>query len=100
MIQLELHCRLFFHNLPWSHVLKSGKTILKHIEDSHAAGVDGARKLQRVWTGLAGIDMELHTAVKERFDLQIADAQFFSTVLLDYYHKVASKQGGRPIGWE
>ena len=82
---------LFFHNLPWSHTLKSGKTIMAHIEASHAAGVAAASRLQTVWAGLAGIDAELQAAVKDRFDLQIADAQFFSTTLLAYYHKVASK---------
>ena len=89
---------LFFHNLPWTHTLKSGLTISQHIDASHAAGIDGAQRLQAAWAGLQGIDEELQQTVKERFDLQIADAKFFSGVLLDYYHKVAgppTKNDGR-----
>eukprot|EP01052_Picozoa_sp_SAG31_P020112 SAG31_NODE_1498_length_8095_cov_9.582541_3_plen_455_part_00 len=87
---------LFFHNLPWTHKLRSGKTIMEHIDSSHAAGVDGAKRLQAVWSGLTGIDAELQAEVKSRFDLQISDAQFFSSVLLSYYREV-TKPSSRAI---
>ena len=61
-------------------------TILQHIEDSHADGVAAASNLQAIWKSLKGLNPVLQEAVAERFDLQIEDAQFFSKVLLNYFH--------------
>ena len=50
---------LFFHHLPWTHTLKSGLTIMEHIEASHRAGLDGAARLRGLWNSVSGIDAEL-----------------------------------------
>jgi len=34
---------LFFHHVPYTHVLKSGKTVIQHIYDTHFEGADEAK---------------------------------------------------------
>ena len=83
---------LFYHHLPWAHELKSGLTIAQHIVASHAAGLASATRLHALWKSLGGINAKLQEAVAGRFELQIADAQFFAQVLRKYYEAVQGPQ--------
>ena len=38
---------LFMHHVPYTHVLKSGKTVIQHIYDDHYQGADEAAALCR-----------------------------------------------------
>jgi alpha-glucuronidase len=44
---------LFFHHVPYSHVLHSGKTVIQHIYDTHFAGVERVEEMVRQWPGLS-----------------------------------------------
>lgn len=33
---------LFFHHVPYQHVLQSGSTVFQHLYDTHFAGAEGA----------------------------------------------------------
>lgn len=48
---------LFFHHVPYGHVLHSGTTVIQHIYDSHFAGVDGVEAMRVEWD-----------AIRDRFD--------------------------------
>ena len=37
---------LFFHHIPYTHVLHSGKTVIQHIYDSHYEGAARTRRLR------------------------------------------------------
>jgi alpha-glucuronidase len=53
---------LWFHHLPYTHVLKSGKTIIQHFYDAHYEGSATAQTFPKLWQTLKGrID-------DERFD--------------------------------
>src|SRR6185437_4959913 len=45
---------LFFHHVPYRHRLKSGKTVIQHIYDSHFDGARDAQRLLDTWLSLAG----------------------------------------------
>jgi len=45
---------LFFHRLPYTYRLKSGKTIIQHIYDTHFEGVEQAKELREQWLSLKG----------------------------------------------
>ena len=45
---------LFFHHLPYDHVLKSGKTVLQHIYDTHFEGAEEAARFLEEAEGLKG----------------------------------------------
>lgn len=44
---------LFFHHLPYTHVLQSGKTIIQHIYDTHFEGVARVENYIAIWNSLA-----------------------------------------------
>lgn len=65
---------LFFHHVPYGHVLHSGSTVVQHIYDTHFAGADEAAAMRERWTGLAGtglVDASLYARVLERLDEQV-----------------------------
>jgi alpha-glucuronidase len=62
---------LFFHHVPYGHVLHSGSTVIQHIYDTHFAGAEEAAGLRRHWEAAAGlVDPALHARVLERLDEQ------------------------------
>ena len=44
---------LFFHHLPYDHVLHSGATVIQHIYDTHFAGAEEATEMRRRWVAAA-----------------------------------------------
>ncbi|MFD1147061.1 alpha-glucuronidase [Saccharothrix hoggarensis] len=44
---------LFFHHVPYDHVLHSGETVIQHIYDTHFAGRDEVARMADTWAGLA-----------------------------------------------
>jgi alpha-glucuronidase len=45
---------LFMHHVPYTHALKSGKTVIQHIYDSHYEGASDAAGLEDRWKSLKG----------------------------------------------
>ena len=45
---------LFFHHVPYTHVLKSGKTVIQHIYDTHFEGAAAAGEMLAAWKKLEG----------------------------------------------
>ncbi|MFC5059643.1 alpha-glucuronidase [Saccharothrix xinjiangensis] len=45
---------LFFHHVPYGHVLRSGRTVVQHIYDTHFAGVEEVGRMVGVWAELKG----------------------------------------------
>lgn len=45
---------LFFHHVPYDHVLASSSTVIQHIYDTHFAGVAEVEQMAQVWQSLAG----------------------------------------------
>lgn len=69
---------LFFHHVPYGHVLTSGTTVVQHIYDTHFAGVEEVERARSTWAELAGtglVDAGLHTRVRERLDEQLRCAR-------------------------
>ncbi|WP_232290432.1 hypothetical protein [Micromonospora sp. ATCC 39149] len=63
---------LFFHHVPYGHVLQSGSTVIQHIYDTHFAGVQQVAEMRQRWRRLAGvIDPAVHARVTERLDEQL-----------------------------
>ena len=51
---------LFFHHVPWTYRLYSGKTIIQYVYDSHYKGAEEAAQLGEEWATLKGkIDPQL-----------------------------------------
>jgi alpha-glucuronidase len=77
---------LFFHHVPYSHRLKSGKTVIQHIYDSHFDGADGAQRLLDTWLSLAGqVDPVRFAQVRDRLELQVANATEWRDIVNSYF---------------
>lgn len=79
---------LFFHRVPYSYKLKSGKTLLQFIYDCHFEGVEEAKELRNKWIELKGkIDDKIYERVLKRFDLQIKNAIEWRDVINTYFYR-------------
>jgi alpha-glucuronidase len=77
---------LFFHHVPYSHRLKSGKTVIQHIYDSHNEGVEKVREYYDKWQTLEGlVDVERYKNVQERLKAQIGYAEEWRDSINSYF---------------
>ncbi|WP_333737166.1 alpha-glucuronidase [Streptomyces sp. IBSBF 2806] len=77
---------LFFHHVPYGHVLKSGKTVVQHIYDTHFEGVEEAEEARRAWAGLADlVEPARHARVAERYDEQVRGAREWRDQVNSYF---------------
>ncbi|MFC4597735.1 alpha-glucuronidase family glycosyl hydrolase [Cohnella hongkongensis] len=91
---------LFFHHVPYTHKLRSGKTVIQHIYDSHFLGAEQAAELVRRWDGLRGrISEPVFRNVKERLAHQEEHAREWRDVLNAYFYRKSGIQDshGRTI---
>jgi alpha-glucuronidase len=77
---------LFFHHVPYSHLLHSGKTVIQHIYDSHFAGVEWVESMLAAWRSLAGaVDAASHANVLDRLDRQLQSAREWRDQINTYF---------------
>ncbi|WP_031134527.1 MULTISPECIES: alpha-glucuronidase [Streptomyces] len=77
---------LFFHHVPYGHVLKSGKTVIQHIYDTHFEGVEEVGQARSVWASLAGlVDPARHARVSERYEEQLRGAREWRDQINSYF---------------
>lgn len=66
---------LFFHHVSYRHRLKSGKSVIQHIYDTHFEGVLRAEDLVRKWEGLEDrLEPDRYQRVLTRLQEQAAHA--------------------------
>ena len=66
---------LFFHHVPYTYVLHSGKTVTQHVYDSHHDGAERARGFVAQWKALEGrVDPERYRDILARFEFQAGEA--------------------------
>ena len=79
---------LFFHHVPYTHVLKSGKTVIQHIYDTHFKGVEQVEEMIANWDSLAGkVDERRHQDVKERLSHQLWSAKEWRDTINSYFYR-------------
>ncbi len=81
---------LFFHHVPYSYVLHSGKTVIQAIYDSHNEGAAKAQSFPVRWKTLQGhIDGARYHAVLERLEGQAAQAVAWRDAINDFFFKLS-----------
>ncbi|MFI2712258.1 alpha-glucuronidase [Micromonospora sp. NPDC018662] len=79
---------LFFHHVPYHHVLHSGRTVIQHIYDTHFAGVEQVVAMRERWRRLAGlIEPDVHDRVAERLDEQVRSATEWRDQVNTYFFR-------------
>lgn len=91
---------LFFHHVPYTHKLKSGKTVIQHIYDSHFAGCAAVKRYIQQWeTFSCKISQEDYENVRERLAEQYRCAKEWRDQVNTYFWRKSGipDQQGRAI---
>jgi len=81
---------LFFHHVPYTRVLKSGKTVIQHIYDSHYEGAERAAQYVHLWESLRGrIDEQRYSDVLARLEYQAAHAIVWRDAVCNWFFRTS-----------
>jgi alpha-glucuronidase len=77
---------LFFHHLPWTCKLHSGKTIIQYVYDIHYQGATEAEQLADQWATLKDkIDPQLYEYERARLEYQAGHAIVWRDAIVQYF---------------
>jgi alpha-glucuronidase len=81
---------LFFHHVPYTYKLQSGKTVIQHIYDSHYSGAKRADDFVTRWKSLRGkIDDERYADVLARLEYQAGHAIVWRQAICNYFLRLS-----------
>lgn len=81
---------LFFHHVPYGHVLHSGKTVIQHIYDAHFEGAEFAAALPERWRVFEGsLPKDVYSAVLDRLRHQAEHAALWRDVINTFFYRLS-----------
>ncbi len=81
---------LFFHHVPYTYVLHSGKTVIQHIYDSHYDGAQRAADDVRQWQTLEGrVDEQRFGEVLARLQYQAGHAIVWRDAICNWFLQIS-----------
>lgn len=79
---------LFFHHIPYTWELSTGKTLIQHIYDSHFEGVEEVEEMIATWNKLEGkVPADIFANVSERFARQLNNAKDWRDQVNTYFYR-------------
>ena len=79
---------LFFHRLPYTYRLSSGKTLIQHVYDTHFEGYEDVERMEKEWNSLEGkIPKRIYERVKERFNRQKKNSREWRDVINSFFYR-------------
>jgi alpha-glucuronidase len=86
---------LFFHHVPYTYVLHSGKTVIQHIYDLHYDGAEAAANLVQQWKTLEGrVDQERYAEVLKRLEYQAGHAIVWRDAVCNWFFQISGVSDG------
>jgi alpha-glucuronidase len=77
---------LWFHRVPWTHTMQSGRTLWEEMCHKYNEGVDTIRSFIQQWQRLEGlVDAERYRHVQQLLQLQLHDAIWWRDACLLYF---------------
>jgi alpha-glucuronidase len=77
---------LWFHHVPWTHRMLSGKPLWLELVDHYYEGVRSAQKMRDQWKSLAdNVDPERFDHVSMLLDIQVKEATWWRNACLLYF---------------
>jgi alpha-glucuronidase len=90
---------LFFHHVPYRHVLHNGSTVIQHIYDTHFAGAATVTRMRVLWEQVAGlVAPPWHARVRDLLDEQLRSAEEWRDQVNAYFFRksgIPDAQGRR-----
>jgi alpha-glucuronidase len=88
---------VFFHHVPYTYKLRSGKTVIQYIYDSHYEGAAAVEVYVREWKSLAGlVDDRRYEEVLAQLQYQAGQAQVWRDAVAGWFFRasgIADAQG-------
>ncbi|KAB8189906.1 alpha-glucuronidase [Nonomuraea phyllanthi] len=79
---------LFFHHVPYDHVLHSGSTVIQHIYDTHFAGAEEVAEMRAQWAKVGDlVAPDVHARVTELLDEQLRCAEEWRDQVNTYFFR-------------
>jgi alpha-glucuronidase len=79
---------LFLHHVPYTHVLRSGKTVIQHFYDAHYEGAEMAGSFVERWNSIHGrIDERRHRETLARLEFQAGHAIVWRDAINNWFRK-------------
>ena len=83
---------LWFHRVPWSYRLKSGRTVLEEMDYRYARGVKEVEDFIRIWNETKpNIDEQRWQEVDARLQHQLENAKEWQKVCMNYFSSFTKK---------
>ena len=81
---------LFFHYIRYDYKLKSGKTLIQHIYDTHFEGVEEVEQMLKSWESIEGLVAEdVYERVYERLQIQLESSKEWRDRINTYFYRKA-----------
>jgi alpha-glucuronidase len=81
---------LFFHHVPYTYALHSGKTVIQHVYDSHYEGAERAQNFVAQWAAVQGhIDDERYRDILARFEYQASEAIVWRDAICNWRYRLS-----------
>ncbi|HKN36619.1 MAG TPA: alpha-glucuronidase family glycosyl hydrolase [Terriglobales bacterium] len=81
---------LFFHHVPYTYKLHSGKTVIQTIYDGHYEGASKAHDFVTIWKSLKGrLDYERFDEVLAQLEYQSGHAIVWRDAINDWFHRIS-----------
>ena len=81
---------LFFHHVPYTHVLHSGKTVIQHIYDEHYLGAAEAASFVDRWRALDGkVDRERYASILAKLEYQAGHAIVWRDAVTNWFRWIS-----------
>ena len=88
---------LFFHHVPYTYVLHSGKTVVQHIYDSHYEGAERVQASIARWKTLEGhVDEQRYRDILARFEYQAGQAVVWRDAICNWIYHLSGIADVRP----
>jgi alpha-glucuronidase len=88
---------LWFHHVPWSHPMKSGRTLWDELCYAYDCGVRQARAFQQLWDRMEKqVEPPVFKDVQARLRIQVRDAVWWKDACLLYFQEFS----GRPVPYD
>ena len=77
---------LWFHHVPWTHRMKSGRTLWDEMCYKYYTAVDSIKAIQQQWNKLGKyIDVDRYDHVKQLLNIQVKDAVWWRNACVLYF---------------
>ncbi|KAL2822639.1 glycoside hydrolase superfamily [Aspergillus granulosus] len=87
---------LWFHHVPYTYQLKSGKSVIQHFYDAHYEGAEVADSFVGLWESLEGlVDEQRFEEVRSRLVYQAGHAVVWRDAITNFYYNLSGIEDTR-----